>query len=311
VEYHQQQIRAVPFCQIRCNLGQELFHQAVQVRQAHGLHFVHAGLNDFPLAAGPVKVGTDGIAVTGIGKRLLAVEMIGAVFRLRQLVRLRCIRKIKRLHIHIVDVIVHDLDLILGQVQINAVDAVHEFLDEDEVDHHRAVHVNAVVLLDRLIHQIRAADGISRIQAVAAVAGNRHIAVPQQRGHQNVLAGLINAAQHHGVAAAGEIVIAGIHADDHDVHQIRGKSGTVLLGFQIGFQLLLKRRFLFLRRLRAAVLFLSEKTAQTARQRLQHAVQLMVTEIDASRDHCDRGDYDPNPAALADSVAGLLRCFLL
>ena len=53
------------------------------------------------------------------------------------------------------------------------------------------------------------------------MAGDVHVAVPQERRHDELLRQRVHGEDHHGVGPAGVVVLPGVHAHDEDVVEFR------------------------------------------------------------------------------------------
>ena len=92
---------------------------------------------------------------------------------------------------------------------------------------HGAVHRHAEGVLQRAAQKRLAAVEIGGVEPVAAMAGNGHVQVAQERRQPHRARAGIDARQHHHVAAAR--AAGGVHADEEHVQRLRlrprGKRG--------------------------------------------------------------------------------------
>ena len=93
------------------------------------------------------------------------------------------------------------LGLICAQFDGNTAQQIHDIGKLAEIHFHIAVNIDTKIPFQGPVQQIHAAPCVAGIEPVAAVTGNFHIQIPEERSHDNGFLLLVHCQQDHGIGA--------------------------------------------------------------------------------------------------------------
>ena len=120
----------------------------------------------------------------------------------------------------LVHLIVDVLDLVLGDLHVDAAEGVDDLDKAVKVDDGVTVDLDTEVGFDRLDRQLRTADGVGGVDLIVAVAGDIHIGVALKRGELELLVTVVHRHQDHGIGSAVVVLALVVLTEQHDVEHL-------------------------------------------------------------------------------------------